>query len=103
MKNKNKKLLFSGLGLLLLIVLFFLFKRFSIKYFWCQGHYIVPCMQNLEDKEIVIREKISCFNDNDCSAEKMNNFCKPGHSSLLKCINAKYYCSRDGYCQGCGC
>ena len=98
------KLLYLGVGIF--VALFVLVFTTNLKYFFlCSNHFIVDCWQESKTQESnpIIKELIPCSNNEDCSIEKMQDFCSPGHPNLLKCAGARYYCEDDGYCKGCDC
>ena len=109
----NKKIIYFSVGIF--ITLFVLVFTTNLKYFFlCSDHFIVECWREPGLRLIQIspppsttEEYIPCSNNNDCSVERMQNFCSPGHPNLLKCAlkcaGARYYCGDDGYCKGCVC
>jgi hypothetical protein len=103
---RNKKIIILGIGILLIILLPLVFTT-DLKYYLCSGHYMVECWQVLKNQEpgslTIVKEHILCSDNKDCSFEKMEDFCSPGHPNLLRCADAKYYCGDDGYCKGCVC
>jgi len=82
---------------------------FLVYDFWKKSDsYIVTCdefvMDNGKIKETrQSKDSIFCSKNSDCSTENMNNYCRPGSPSILKCINVKYYCGSDGKCRSYEC
>jgi len=46
---------------------------------------------------------IPCRTNLDCVAENMHTYCAPDYATLLKCINANYFCGVNGYCKASVC
>ncbi len=107
---RNKKIIILGIGILLIILLA-LVSVTNLKYSLCSGYYKVNCWQVQVSKTQtqepgslkIVKEHIPCSDNKDCSFEKMEDFCSPGRPNLLKCVGARYYCGKDGYCKGCVC
>ena len=78
----------------------FFFSVIMGNYPFCFYHYTVHCWY---ESKLITEEYVPCSNNDDCSIEKMQDFCSPGHPSLLKCAGARYYCGNEGYCKGCDC
>ena len=93
------KLLYLGIGIFVALFVL-LFATDLLNYPLCSDRYPVHYWHK---SKLITEEHIPCSNNEDCSIEKMQDFCSPGHPSLLKCAGARYYCGSEGYCIGCDC
>lgn len=104
-KSMRKTIILILFGVIVLVIGFFIWDQNKK-----QDSQVIFCEEAIygDNGKVIginesIKNNIPCLNDNECSSEQIENYCKPGFPIRLKCGPARTFCGDDGNCREYGC